>query len=56
MSVIPAFRRLRQEDLEFQASLGYIDRACLKTKIMKKNFSIKLWLVWAYLTIYASTP
>jgi hypothetical protein len=26
LPVIPAFRRLEQEDLEFQASLGYIAR------------------------------
>jgi hypothetical protein len=30
MSVIPALRRLRQEDLEFQASLNYIGRSYLK--------------------------
>jgi hypothetical protein len=28
---IPALRRLRQEDGEFQASLGYIESLCLKT-------------------------
>jgi hypothetical protein len=30
MPVIPALRRLRQEDLEFKVSLSYIVRICLK--------------------------
>jgi hypothetical protein len=32
MPAISALRRLKQEDLKFKASLGYISRLCLKTK------------------------
>jgi hypothetical protein len=32
MPVIPALRRLRQEECEFQVSLGYMVRPCLKEK------------------------
>jgi hypothetical protein len=32
MPVIPALRRLRKEDHEFQASLLYLVRSCLKNK------------------------
>jgi hypothetical protein len=35
--IIPAFRRLREEDLEFKASLSYIARLCpLSTKIKQQ--------------------
>jgi hypothetical protein len=30
--VIPAFRRLRNEDLKLEASLGYVVTPCLKNK------------------------
>jgi hypothetical protein len=32
MSVIPAFAWMRQEDQEFQASLGCIERPCLRRR------------------------
>jgi hypothetical protein len=30
MSIIPALRRLRKEECEFEARLNYLTRSCLK--------------------------
>jgi hypothetical protein len=35
MPIVPTLRRLRQEDREFEASLGYIVRHCLKIEKKK---------------------
>jgi hypothetical protein len=37
MPIIPALRRLIQEDCKFKVSLSYIVRPCLKTKTGKKE-------------------
>jgi hypothetical protein len=36
-TVIPALRRLTQEDHEFEVSLGYITTPCLKKKFLIKK-------------------
>jgi hypothetical protein len=37
VSLIPALKRLRQEDNKFEASLGYTANPCLKTKNQNKQ-------------------
>jgi hypothetical protein len=37
MLVIPALRKQRQESHAFQASLGYVERPCLKKEKKKKK-------------------
>jgi hypothetical protein len=48
--VIPAPRRLRQENQEFHASLGYFARACLKKpkpSNQTKNPKAFVWTLWS---------
>jgi hypothetical protein len=35
--IIPAFRRLRQEEHKFEANLGFIARPCLKKRKKKRG-------------------
>jgi hypothetical protein len=44
MPVIPALRRLRQEDCEFEDSLGDIVRSFFKNKLLNKYPSIHEFL------------
>jgi hypothetical protein len=41
MGVIPTFRRLRQEDYKFRASLGYCREMLSQVKIKKKKEAAK---------------
>jgi hypothetical protein len=43
-SVILALGRLRQEDMEFEISLGYVVRSCLKTKHTNTQIRWKGWM------------
>jgi hypothetical protein len=40
MPVIPAFKRMRQEDLRLEVILGYILKPCLRKIKQKKGFII----------------
>jgi hypothetical protein len=40
MSVIPALGKLRQENCKFEASLGFIVRACLKKQNKAKQKTV----------------
>jgi hypothetical protein len=40
MSIIPALKRLSQEDYEFNANLSYMVRLCLKNRLKKMSISI----------------
>jgi hypothetical protein len=40
--VIPALRKLRQEDGEFKGSLGYIVRSCLKSELINCKFACSM--------------
>jgi hypothetical protein len=42
MLVIPALKMLRQEDLDFKATLDYLVRPCLK----KQNKKLVIIIVW----------
>jgi hypothetical protein len=42
----PAFRRLRQKDLEFKASLGCLARPCLKNNKANLLYLLKLFCLW----------
>ena len=49
MSVIPAIRRLRQEDDEIEDDLGYTVRPCLKISWyfeVAKKYVLNIFEVW----------
>jgi hypothetical protein len=48
MSIIPPFRRLRQENIQFKfkSSLSYIMRPCLEVKKKNKKPGLAEWLKW----------
>jgi hypothetical protein len=40
--IIPALRKVRQEDCEFKASLGYTAKPCFKKKVLSPSFPLHL--------------
>jgi hypothetical protein len=55
--VISALGRLRQEDVQFKSSLGYILRSCLKKttkRATKENYRGIIWVWWLAPAILAT--